>query len=110
VALAFLVQENLEHVMSHGHAPGIGALFGTEYPLALPVIAFVSGLAALLAAAVGSVERDLVTVIAAAILRAFRHPPRSIPRPPLRLTIPGLSPLARSRADRAPPLSLPQPS
>ena len=41
VAIGFVIQENVEHVIAHGHAPGLGALLGPEYPLALPVIGLV---------------------------------------------------------------------
>lgn len=107
IAAGFLVQENLEHAMSHGHVPGIGALVGTEYPLALPLIVLISGLSAFVAASVGGIERELVAVIAAALRLALRHRPLSMPRPPLRLAVARISPLARSGADRAPPRSLP---
>ena len=110
IGIGFLIQENVEHYLSHHHAPGIGALLGVEYPLALPVIALISGVAALIATGVGGVERALVTVIDAALRLAFGHAPRAVPKPPLRLTIARISPLARSRADRAPPRSLLQQS
>lgn len=103
VAVGFAIQENLEHVALHGHAIGLGALLGPEYPLAIPVIGAISAIAALLASLVGSTERALVAVIAAAV-RGFRRAPRSLARPPLRLALPRLSPIARSGAGRAPPV------
>lgn len=53
VGVAFAVQENVEHLIGHGHLIGLGALIGPEYPLALPVI----GLVALAAAALGGLVR-----------------------------------------------------
>ena len=104
VALGFVIQENVEHYISHMHTAGLGVLIGPEYPLALPVIALVSGLAALLATSVGGVERELLTVIAAAMRRrAFGHAPRSLPRPPRRQPVARISPLALAIAGRAPP-------
>lgn len=102
VAVGFLVQENVEHLIGHNHAPGLGALIGPEYPLALPVIALISGLAALVAAALSQAELSLLAVIADAI-RHLRRPPRSTFRPPLRLPAVLLAPLARAWAGRAPP-------
>ena len=57
-----------------------------------------------------TVRGELVTVIGDALRLAFGHAPRAVPKPPLRLTIARISPLARSRADRAPPRSLLQQS
>ena len=42
VAVAFAIQENVEHLVGHGHLIGLGALVGPEYPLALPVIGLVT--------------------------------------------------------------------
>ena len=50
-AAAFALQENVEHIAGHGHLIGLGALTGPEYPLALPVIAVVTFVAAALGAA-----------------------------------------------------------
>lgn len=103
VAIGFLVQENIEHLIGHGHAPGLGALIGPQYPLALPVIALITGTAALMAAALGQAERALLEVIADAIRQLFARAPRRTPRPPLRLAAVLTSPLARAWAGRAPP-------
>jgi hypothetical protein len=46
VALAFLVQENLEHLAAGRDAPGLWALSAPGYPLALPVLLAVTGLLA----------------------------------------------------------------
>jgi hypothetical protein len=102
VAIGFLVQENVEHVIAHGHAPGLGALVGREYPLAIPVIALISAVAAILAALVGSRREALVVAIEAAIRRLIR-PSRTAARPPARL-LAGIGPiLATKGAGRAPP-------
>jgi hypothetical protein len=103
VAIGFMAQENIEHLIGHSHAPGFGALIGAEYPLALPVIGLITGLAALAAAAVSQTERALRAVIADAMRRSFRRAPREIPRPPLHLGAILISPLARASAGRAPP-------
>jgi hypothetical protein len=42
VAVLFLVQENIEHLLSQGHLLGLEALGGPEYPLALPILAIVT--------------------------------------------------------------------
>lgn len=104
VAVAFLVQENVEHAVAHGHVIGLGALLGQEYPLALPVLTAISGLAACLAALVREREAELIGRIGAtrpvrnrgnADARPFRSDPsRSRPR----------GPLAQRGAGRAPPL------
>ena len=109
VCLGFVIQENVEHYLGHRHVPGFAILIGPEHPLALPVIAMVSGVAALLASAVGGTERAIVHAIAAALRRPFGHAPSGVPRPPLRRSIPRISPLARAAAGRAPPMASAQP-
>jgi hypothetical protein len=103
VSIGFLVQENVEHVLSHGHAPGLGALAGPESPLALPVIAAITLVAALLATAVRVAERRLVEGILAALRRPLGRAPRSVPRPAPRILVRLSSPIARAIAGRAPP-------
>ena len=102
VAIGFLVQENVEHFVVHGHAPGLGALIGPEYPLAIPVIGLISGCAAIIAAVVGSRREALVVAIEAALRRLLR-PPRIAARPPARLLAGIGSVLATRGACRAPP-------
>ena len=63
VALAFALQENIEHLAGHGHLIGLGALIGPEYPLALPVI----GLVALAAAALGALVRWRIALLEARV-------------------------------------------
>lgn len=106
VAIGFVVQENIEHLIGHSHAPGLGALIGPEYPLALPVIALISGLAALVAAALSHAELALLAVIADAMRRFGARAPRRTLRPPLRLAAALPSPLARACAGRGPPWML----
>ena len=106
VAIGFLIQENIEHFIGHSHAPGLGALIGPEYPLALPVILAVTGLAALGAAALSHAEHELLAVIADAIRRLSARGPRRTPRPPWRLVVCLTSPLARAWAGRGPPRML----
>ena len=103
VAIGFAVQENIEHLIGHSHAPGLGALIGPEYPLALPVIALITGLAGLVAAVLDQAEQALLAVIADAIRRLLTRAPRRTPRPPPRLVAILIAPLAGAWAGRAPP-------
>ena len=105
VAIGFAVQENIEHLIGHSHAPGLGALIGPEYPLALPIIALITGLAALIAAHLGQTEQALLAVIADAMRRILARAPRRTLRPPLRLVWVLTAPLAGAGAGRAPPWS-----
>jgi hypothetical protein len=102
VSAGFVLQENVEHLVIHGHGLGAGALFGPEYPLAMPVIGFVSALAAVVAALVARTRDALVSAIVAA-LRPLARAPRVGPRPPVRLGVLIGSVLARRGAGRAPP-------
>jgi len=102
VAVAFAVQENVEHVIAHGHAPILGVLVGPEYPLALPVIGLVTAIAATLIALVARTQEELVAAIEAA-LRWRTRAPRLHARPPQRLPSATGSVLARRGAGRAPP-------
>jgi hypothetical protein len=102
VAIAFAVQENVEHLIAHGHAPVLGVLVGPEYPLALPVIGLVTAVAAMLVALVARTQEELVAAIEAA-LRWRTRAPRLHARPPQRLPSTTGSVLARRGAGRAPP-------
>jgi hypothetical protein len=102
VGIAFAVQENVEHVIAHGHAPIVGVLVGPEYPLALPVIGLVTAIAAVLVALVARTQEVLVAAIEAA-LRWRTRAPRLHARPPQRLPSTTGSVLARRGASRAPP-------
>ena len=102
VALGFVLQENVEHVISHGHAIGLGALLGPEYPLALPVIGLVTAFAGFVAVAVRRTEGALLAIISAALHRPRRG--RALPGPRSQLVLPRRSPLASAVAGRAPPL------
>lgn len=108
VGIGFLVQENVEHYLSHLHAPGLAVLLGPEYPLALPVIGLITGVAAVLAAMFRGAELELQAAIATALRRGFERAPRSLPRPPSQPWVVRVSPLARSCAGRAPPWRLVQ--
>jgi hypothetical protein len=103
VAVGFAIQENLEHVLTHGHAPGLGVLAGPEYPLALPIIGLVTGAAAAVAALVSRTQQALVEAIEAALRSAPRRAPRALPHPPVRLVAISGSILATRGAGRAPP-------
>jgi hypothetical protein len=105
VAAGFVVQENVEHVVMHGHAIGLGALLSAEYPLALPVIAVITGVAGLVAGLVWRTERALIAAIAAALARLPHRPRLRVARAPIgdrrRPSI-----LSRPGASRAPPVML----
>ncbi len=108
IVAGFAIQENIEHYLSHQHASGLSVLLGPEYPLALPVIAFITGLAALLATTTGAVEQELLAAIASALNRGFGHAPRHLPRPPIQPSVLRMAPMARSSAGRAPPRAFAQ--
>ncbi len=101
VIIGFALQENVEHIIAHGHAIGPGALLGPEYPLALPVIGLITALAGMLAAAVQRTEAELLAVIFAARGRKPRRARLVSPRS--QLVLPRLTPLAHAIAGRAPP-------
>jgi hypothetical protein len=103
VAVAFLVQENVEHFVSHAHVPLLGALGGPEYPLALPLLALITLLGTIGTVVVRERERTLLARIAS----GSPHPSRSRgPQPrrpsgPMRLR--RIPILARPDLSRAPP-------
>ncbi len=101
VAIGFIVQENLEHALSHGHVPGIGALVGPEYPLALPVIAAITLLAAIVATAAMTAEQVLLARIAPT--GPGLRPPRRLRRHPADLVVSSGAAPSRANAGRAPP-------
>lgn len=103
VAIGFTVQENVEHLISHGHVMGLGALLGPEFPLALPVIACITAVAGLGAALLGHAEQALLVAIAAALHGVLGRAPRATHRPPIRTTDASASPMAHAWAGRAPP-------
>ena len=105
VAVAFVLQESAEHFVSHHHAPWLGALGGPEYPLALPILASITFLGALVTSLVRERERTLLARIGrgAAWIRRGAEP--SVPRPagPMRLRRPSI--LALPDLSRAPPVA-----
>lgn len=66
VAIGFTIQENLEHVTSHGHVPGLEPILGPSAPLALPILALVT----LALAAVGALLRWRVATLEARLARS----------------------------------------
>jgi hypothetical protein len=110
VLFAFLVQENLEHLGMHRHVPGLGALLGPEYPLALPVIGFITLIGGLIGAAVSAVEQKLIAIIESGVRLQLARAPHHVPRPPIQHEPIPLSPLADAAAGRAPPSGLLSPS
>ena len=104
VLLAFMAQENIEHLAGHGHVLGLDAI-GPEHPLAIPVLAAVSAVTALILAAVRRHEACLLHRLASTARRRLR-PHLSIgPLRPQRGTVPRPRPLAGKHALRAPPAS-----
>jgi len=110
VAIGFVVQENLEHLAAHEHLIGLGALTGPEYPLALPVLAAISALAATAAAAFSTAERELIVRIATALRNAALRAPRRVLKPAAILRRATVPVLARAGAGRAPPGLLASPA
>jgi hypothetical protein len=102
VAIGFVLQENAEHLVVHAHPIGFGALVGPEYPLALPIIAFLTGIAAIAVELIAGVERSLLEAIAAVLASHPRPGPHL--RRPGRLVAHRSSVLSRMGASRAPPL------
>jgi hypothetical protein len=103
IALAFVVQENLEHLQVGAALPGLGALGSREYPDALLVLAGVALVVACVGTLVRSRRRVLLARIAAAIRRLRFRPGRSAPRGPLDPDVRPRSMLGCARAVRAPP-------
>ena len=103
VLLGFLVQENVEHWLAHGHLIGPGALLGPEYPLAIPLFAALTAVAAAVVVVVARAEDELLLAIANASARLFPRRPSPPPRPTLDVATPALAPLATLSAGRAPP-------
>jgi hypothetical protein len=106
VGVGFAIQENVEHFLAHAHVLGVGAITGPEYPLAIPVLASVTAVAALLFAAVRVVEADLVAGIAAALRQARLRAPRIARRTQVVLPLRRRSAMSGSDAGRAPPIFL----
>jgi hypothetical protein len=102
VAIGFVLQENAEHVVSHAHPIGLGALLGPEYPLAIPVIAVFTALAAIVVELIAGVERSLLERIGAAL--ATRGRPTRRLRRPGRIAAHRSSVLGWEGASRAPPV------
>jgi hypothetical protein len=102
VTLGFMLQENVEHLVAHGHALGAEAVLGPERPLALPVIGLIAGVAAVIATVIAGTQASLVVGIEAALRRLIR-PSRTGRRPVARLAIVIGPVLSRRGAGRAPP-------
>ena len=106
VAIGFAIQENVEHFLAHGHVLGFGAITGPEYPLALPVLAAATAVAALLGAIVRSAEAELVAGIDAALRGLRLRPSRRTRHAPSRVNLRRRPAMAGSDAERAPPILL----
>jgi len=106
VVIGFALQENVEHLTTHGHVIGVGALVGAEYPLALPIL----GLVSLLLAALGAVVRWRIRLLAWRVSHGMpvgRHRPRPAPRSAVWLAatadLPHRWTIGRPDAGRGPP-------
>lgn len=64
VAIAYGIQENIEHLVAQGHLPGFAPLVGAEAPLALPIL----GLVTLAFAIVGALVRWRIALLEARVL------------------------------------------
>jgi len=104
--IGFIVQENLEHGLVHGHLPGLSMLYGGQYVATVPVFALLALAGALVA---GFARRRL-----AALEAAVRAADAALPRP-LRQALQPLPPrdlrtgtllLIGSLSRRGPPLSV----
>ena len=69
VAVAYLIQENLEHLAGQGHLAGFSPIVGTQAALALPIL----GLVTLAFALVGALVRWRIAVLEARIRAARAH-------------------------------------
>ena len=107
VAIGFVIQENLEHLGMHGHAIGLGALVGPEYPLAIPVIGAITLIGALIAALVVGAQVALLATIAAALRLVRPRAQRTLRRAPLRAAPARTTLVTAGTTERAPPLLLP---
>ena len=101
VLIGFTLQENVEHALTHGHTPGLGALLGPEHPLAVPVIAAITLIGSLVASIVLVTEDVLLAIIRDLDWRG--PPPRRLVRPMLTLGLPSMS-RPGAHAGRAPPV------
>lgn len=66
VAVAYLIQENLEHLIAQGHLAGFSPLVGAQAPLALPIM----GLVTLAFAVFGALVRWRIAVLEARVRAA----------------------------------------
>jgi hypothetical protein len=103
-SIAFLAQENVETITSTHALPGLVVVTG-EHALALPVIALVS----LLVALVGALVRCGRHMLLARLLRSLASIPRRVPRtlPPTSISRPPSTVAVQSHRLRAPPSALP---
>lgn len=101
IAAVFCCQELAEGALFAGHASGLAAIFAGGGWTALPLAALFGVLAALLDRGIEAIE-----ALGAPIARETARPPRrlSLPSAPPRLGR-RLSPIARGRAQRPPPVA-----
>lgn len=80
--VGFIVQENLEHGLVHGHLPGLSMLYGGQYVFTIPVFALLALAAAFLASLAGRELATLERAIAAVVRRLPRAARSHAPVPP----------------------------
>ena len=105
VAIAFVLQESAEHFVSHRHAPWLGALAGPEYPLALPILAGITFVGALLASLVRRRERELLARIRRGVAWIRRSAEAVVSMPVEPIPTRRLPVLALPDPSRAPPVA-----
>jgi hypothetical protein len=71
--IGFVVQENVEHGLIHGHVPGLSMLYGGQYVFTIPVFAVL----ALVAAFVASLAGRELAILERAVAEAERRLPRA---------------------------------
>ncbi len=107
VAIAYLIQENIEHLAAQGHLAGFSPLVGAQAPLALPIL----GLVTLAFAVIGALVRWRIAVLEARVRAArarIQWSVRHVDRPVGRWALVGAIratfwSLARQGPVRAPP-------
>jgi hypothetical protein len=104
--IGFIVQENLEHGLVHGHLPGLSMLYGGQYVATIPVFA----LLALAGALIAGLARRRIEALEAAVRAADAALPRPVrhaqqPPPPHDLRT-GTLLLIGSLSRRGPPVHL----
>jgi hypothetical protein len=78
--LLFLLQENAEHALLHGHLPGLDALLAGQYVATIPTFVLLSLAVATVAVLLAGRTSELVRALSAAV-RTLPRPPATVARP-----------------------------